>query len=160
MQSVGLHDVSHSLNVCPYLDFRMNVFGIGIDVVEVGRIASSLDEFGERFANRIFTLREREYCLAKARPELHFAARFAAKEAVAKALGTGIGKDVSWLDLEVVRGGNGEPILQLSGKAKDFCQSHQIEEIKISLTHARDYAAANAIVLRRSQGIEISDGRA
>lgn len=127
----------------------MNVFGIGIDVVEVGRIASSLEEFGERFATRIFTVKEREYCLAKARPELHFAARFAAKEAVAKALGTGIGKDVSWLDLEVVRGESGEPILQVSGKAKEFCESHRIGEIKISLTHAREYAAANAIVLRR-----------
>lgn len=128
----------------------MNVFGIGIDVVEVGRIASSLDEFGERFITRIFTVSEREYCLAKARPALHFAARFAAKEAVAKALGTGIGKDVSWLDLEVTRGDHGEPLLELSGKAKEFCESHQIAEVKISLTHARDYAAANAIVLRRS----------
>lgn len=125
----------------------MNVFGIGIDVVEVGRIASSLDEFGERFAARIFTPKEREYCQSKARPELHFAARFAAKEAVAKALGTGIGSEVGWLDLEITRGENGEPILELAGRAKEFCASREIVEIKISLTHARDYAAANAIVL-------------
>ncbi|MFM2221028.1 MAG: holo-ACP synthase [Verrucomicrobiota bacterium] len=131
----------------------MNVFGIGIDVVEVGRISSSIDEFGDRFVNRIFTIREREYCRLKARPELHFAARFAAKEAVAKALGTGIGKDVSWLDLEVERGGNGEPRIVISGKAAEFCRLHHVEEIKISLTHARDYAAANAIVLCRPQGL-------
>ena len=128
----------------------MKVFGIGIDVVEVGRIASSLEEFGDRFVSRIFTASEREYCLSKARPELHFAARFAAKEAVAKALGTGIGKDVNWLDLEIVRGAHGEPLLVLGGKAKEFCERHEIGEIKISLTHARDYAAANAMVLGRA----------
>jgi holo-[acyl-carrier protein] synthase len=125
----------------------MQLFGIGIDVVEVGRIASSLEEFGEKFATRIFTEGERAYCRSKAKPELHFAARFAVKEAAAKALGTGIGKDVGWLDLEVMRGESGEPLLLVSGKAKAFCEAHQICEIKISLTHARDYAAANAIAL-------------
>jgi len=126
----------------------MNLFGIGIDVVEVGRIASSLEEFGEKFATRIFTAGEREYCLSRAKPELHFAARFAVKEAASKALGTGIGKEVGWLDLEVTRGENGEPLLRISGRAKEFCDAHGISEIKISLTHARDYAAANAIALR------------
>lgn len=125
----------------------MNVFGIGIDVVEVGRIASSISEFGERFLTRIFTDEERAYCLAKAKPELHFAARFAAKEAVAKALGTGIGKDVGWLDVEIQRAESGEPSLKLSGNAQKFCEKHGIVEVKISLTHAREYAAANAVAL-------------
>lgn len=125
----------------------MNVFGIGIDVVEVGRIASSLAEFGDRFMMRLFTENERVYCLAKSKPELHFAARFAAKEAVAKALGTGVGKDVGWLDMEIQRAETGEPSLKLSGNALAFCQRHHIVEIKISLTHAREYAAANAIAL-------------
>lgn len=125
----------------------MNVFGIGIDVVEVGRIASSISEFGERFLTRIFTDEERAYCLAKAKPELHFAARFAAKEAVAKALGTGIGKDVGWLDVEIQRAESGEPSLKLSGNAQTFCEKHGIVEVKISLTHAREYAAANAVAL-------------
>lgn len=128
----------------------MNVAGIGIDVVEVGRIASSIAEFGERFTARIFTDREQAYCADKAKPELHYAARFAAKEAVAKALGTGIGKEVGWLDMEVVRGENGEPTMQLSGKAQAFCEARGIVEIKISLTHAREYAAANAVALRRA----------
>jgi len=128
----------------------MNVFGIGIDVVEVGRIASSLAEFGDRFVSRIFTEKERLYCIDKAKPELHFAARFAAKEAVAKALGTGIGKEVGWLDMEVVRGENGEPTMQLSGRALAFCEAMGISEIKISLTHAREYAAANAVALCRA----------
>jgi holo-[acyl-carrier protein] synthase len=128
----------------------MEIFGIGIDVVEVGRIASSIAEFGDRFTHRIFTDQEREYCMVKAQPELHFAARFAAKEAVAKALGTGIGKEVSWLDLEVRRGTDGAPSLRITGNAEKFCLKKGIIEIKISLTHARDYAAANALALCRA----------
>ena len=126
----------------------MEVFGIGIDVVEVERIASSMAEFGERFATRVFTPAERDYCAAQRRPELHFAARFAAKEAVAKALGTGIGKDLGWLDMEIVRKPSGEPEVRLSGAGGEFAERHGIAEIKVSLTHARDYAAASAVVLR------------
>lgn len=131
----------------------MNVFGIGIDVVEVGRIASSIGEFGDRFVSKIFTASERQYCELRARPELHFAARFAAKEAVAKALGTGIGKELGWLDMEIVRGENGEPSLLLTGAGKEFCERHHIVEIKISLTHAKEYAAANAVALVSTKNI-------
>ena len=125
----------------------MSVLGIGIDVVEVERIASSMAEFGERFAARIFTAAERAYCDAQKRPELHYAARFAAKEAVAKAFGTGIGKELGWLDMEIVRRETGEPALELSGGGKDFAEARGIAEVKISLTHARHYAAANAVAL-------------
>lgn len=125
----------------------MSVFGIGIDVVEVERIASSMAEFGERFAARIFTAGERAYCDAQKRPELHYAARFAAKEAVAKAFGTGIGKELGWLDMEIVRRESGEPALVLSGGGKVFADARGIVEVKISLTHARHYAAANAVAL-------------
>ena len=125
----------------------MSVFGIGIDVVEVERIASSMAEFGGRFAERIFTAGERAYCEAQKRPELHYAARFAAKEAVAKAFGTGIGKELGWLDMEIVRRESGEPALLLSGCGKAFADARGIVEVKISLTHARHYAAANAVAL-------------
>jgi len=125
----------------------MSVFGIGIDVVEVERIASSMAEFGERFAVRIFTVGERAYCDAQKWPELHYAARFAAKEAVAKAFGTGIGKELGWLDMEIVRRESGEPALLLSGGGKAFADARGIVEVKISLTHARHYAAANAVAL-------------
>lgn len=125
----------------------MKLLGIGIDVVEVERIQSSMDEFGERFVTRIFTEGEREYCARQKRPELHYAARFAAKEAVAKAFGTGIGKAVGWLDLEVVRKPNGEPEILLRGGAAEHAKSCGIEQIKVSLTHAKHYAAANAVVL-------------
>jgi len=125
----------------------MNIFGIGIDVVEVERIASSMDEFGDRFATRVFTQSERDYCEKQKRPEIHYAARFAAKEAVAKAFGTGIGEDLAWLDMEIRRRTSGEPEVFLTGDGAKFAKQHQISQIKISLTHAQHYAAANAVVL-------------
>ena len=123
--------------------------GIGIDVVEVARIRDSLDRFGDRFLERIFTERERVYCLSQKRPEINLAARFAAKEAISKAFGTGIGKDLGWLDLEICRRVSGEPGVNLSEKGEAFALSRGAGEIKISLTHARHYAAANAVLLAR-----------
>ncbi|MCW1921376.1 holo-ACP synthase [Luteolibacter arcticus] len=125
----------------------MKLFGIGIDVVEVERIESSMAEFGERFATKIFTAGERAYCESQKRPAIHYAARFAAKEAVAKAFGTGIGRDLGWLDMEIVRKDSGEPELVLSGVGKAYAAGKGIAEVKISLTHAHHYAAANAVAL-------------
>ena len=125
----------------------MDVFGIGIDVVEVARIASAIERHGEAFLTKIFTPDERAFCEAHANPAQHYAARFAAKEAAAKALGTGIGANAGLHDLEVVRDASGAPRLRLSGAAAAFARSHGITQIQISLTHARDYAAANAIAL-------------
>ncbi|MBT8035937.1 MAG: holo-ACP synthase [Verrucomicrobiae bacterium] len=125
----------------------MSIFGIGIDVVEVERIASSMSEFGDRFASKVFTESERSYCESQNRPAIHYAARFAAKEAVAKALGTGIGKDLSWLDIEIRRRGSGEPEVFLSGDGEKFAKVNNLVQIKISLTHAQHYAAANAVAL-------------
>ncbi len=125
----------------------MNLLGIGIDVVEVERISSSMDEFGEKFANRIFTEAEQEYCKSQKRPAIHYAARFAAKEAIAKAFGTGIGKEISWLDMEILRQPSGEPKVLMSGDGKKYADKLKVADIKISLTHAEHYAAANAVVL-------------
>lgn len=125
----------------------MNLFGIGIDVVEVSRIQQSISDFGPRFLERIFTPAEREYCERQARSPIHYAARFAAKEAVSKALGTGIGKEVAWLDLEVIRKESGEPEIHLSGHAKRLADRLGVCTIKVSLTHAEHYAAANAVIL-------------
>jgi holo-[acyl-carrier protein] synthase len=127
----------------------MNIFGIGIDVVEVERIASSMDEFGDRFVNKIFTESERAYCDRQKNPKIHYAARFAAKEAISKAMGTGIGKDMAWLDMEIRRRPSGEPEVYLSGDAEKFAKANKIKQIKISLTHAEHYAAANAVVLAK-----------
>ncbi|MGB6219645.1 holo-ACP synthase [Haloferula sp.] len=125
----------------------MQLFGIGIDVVEVERIESSMSEFGDRFAEKVFTQSEREYCDSQRKSGLHYAARFAAKEAISKAFGTGIGKDLGWLDMEIVRKESGEPQLVLSGAGKAFAEKNGIVEVKISLTHARHYAAANAVAM-------------
>ncbi|MDB6078855.1 MAG: acpS [Akkermansiaceae bacterium] len=128
----------------------MRIFGIGIDVVEVERIGSSMAEFGDRFAARVFTDSERAYCDSQRRPEIHYAARFAAKEAIAKAFGTGIGKELGWLDMEIIRKESGEPSLVLSGAGKAFAELSGISEVKISLSHARHYAAANAVAMAES----------
>ena len=125
----------------------MRIFGIGIDVVEVDRIASAIARHGEPFLAKLFTSAERAYCAAQKKPELHYAARFAAKEAVSKALGTGIGGQAGWLDLEITRDAFGAPKLTLTGPAADFAKQSGITEIQISLTHAREYAAANAIAV-------------
>jgi len=125
----------------------MNLLGIGIDVVEVERIGSSMDEFGEAFVKRIFTPNEIVYCKSQKRPAIHYAARFAAKEAIAKAFGTGIGKQISWLDMEISRQPSGEPKVIMSGGGEKYAQSLKVVDIKISLTHAEHYAAANAVVL-------------
>ncbi|MGE9269018.1 MAG: holo-ACP synthase [Verrucomicrobiales bacterium] len=127
----------------------MTIIGIGIDVIEVERVRSSMDEFGERFVQRIFTEVERAYCEAQKRPELHYAARFAAKEAIAKAFGTGLGKSLGWLDLEITRRESGEPTVRLSVEGERYAAGRGVEEIKISLTHAKHYAAANALILGR-----------
>ncbi|MEO5917225.1 MAG: holo-ACP synthase [Luteolibacter sp.] len=125
----------------------MRIFGIGIDVVEVERIASAIERHGEPFLTKLFTASERSYCEAQNKPALHYAARFAAKEAVSKALGTGIGGQAGWLDLEITRDPAGAPKLLLQGAAADFAEQNGITEIQISLTHAREYAAANAIAI-------------
>ena len=125
----------------------MRVFGIGIDVVEVARIDAAIQRHGDPFLARLFTTAEREYCESRHHPALHYSARFAAKEAVAKALGTGIGKHAGWLDLEIMHDPSGAPKLLLGGAAKTFSIDRGITDIQISLTHAHDYAAANAIAI-------------
>jgi len=125
----------------------MRVFGIGIDVVEVDRIASAIQRHGEPFLAKIFTPAERAYCESRKHPAMHYAARFAAKEAVSKALGTGIGKNAGLQDLEIVHDPLGAPRIRLGGAAEMFARENGITEIQISLTHAHAYAAANAIAL-------------
>lgn len=125
----------------------MRVFGIGIDVVEVDRIAAAIERHGETFLAKLFTPSERAYCEAHKHPALHYAARFAAKEAVSKTFRTGIGGNAGLLEMEVVNDPSGAPCIRLSGAAEAFARQNRITEIQISLTHARDYAAANAIAL-------------
>lgn len=128
----------------------MMIFGIGIDVVEVDRIETAIARQGEAFLSKLFTAREREYCERQRRPGLHFAARFAAKEAASKALGTGIGKNAGWLEMEVVRGGAGAPTMVFSGNTAAFLAESGISQVQVSLSHAKEYAAANAVALKHT----------
>ena len=123
------------------------ITGIGIDILEIARLGRTIDISGRHFLEKIFTPSEIAYCEAKAHPAQHFAARFAAKEAAVKALGTGIGEHAGWVDLEIRRSPTGAPELVLHGAAAEFAKRHGIAEVRISLTHTKDYAAANAIAL-------------
>jgi holo-[acyl-carrier protein] synthase len=125
----------------------MRVHGIGVDVVEIDRIEEVLGRHGRRFLEKILTEEERAYCDLQADPLPHIAARFAAKEAVAKALGTGIGGDLGWLDMEVRRDPRGAPEMCLSGAGAAFARRMGIVEVKISLSHARTCAVAQAMAL-------------
>lgn len=123
------------------------ILGIGLDVVELDRIARVLGRHGQRFRERVFTEAEITYCEASGRAIESYAARWAAKEAVSKALGTGIGEHCAFLDVEVLRAGNGAPSVRLFHAAQATATRSGIRQILISLTHARDYAAAQAIAI-------------
>jgi holo-[acyl-carrier protein] synthase len=125
----------------------MNLIGIGMDIVETKRIADSLERFGERFLHRVFLEGEVAYAQSMKFPHLHLAARFAAKEAISKAFGTGIGHEMGWRDLEIIREPNGQPRVQLHGKAAGYAQARGVQVIHVSLSHTADYGAASAAIL-------------
>ncbi len=110
----------------------------GVDIIEIPRVGQVLERYGQRFLNRIFTPGEIAYCRGRA-PNL--AARFAAKEATMKALGTGV-RGVGWKDIEVTRHQSGAPSIQLHGRAKSRAERLGVQEISVSLSHSREYAVA------------------
>ena len=122
----------------------MDIPGIGIDLVDCGRIRRILGRHGDAFVRRVFTEAESAYCLRMADPAPHFAARFAAKEAVSKAFGTGIGEAFGWRDIEVARGANGTPGIVLHGPAAALAARLGAGRVAISLTHTASQAAAVA----------------
>lgn len=122
------------------------IHGIGMDLVEVDRIEDSIRRFGDRFLGRILRAEEIQYCRSQGRPALHVAARFAAKEAASKAFGTGIGADLGWLDLEVVRNASGKPALELHGAGQALAATRGIRGVHLTLTHTEKTAAATVIL--------------
>ncbi len=122
------------------------ITGIGIDVIQNERIRDSIQRFGSRFLNRIYTEGEIEYCNKCANPEVHYAARFAAKEAAFKALGTGWASGVKWKDVEVKRLPSGKPELHLHGEALAHATSMGSERFYVSLTHDSLVSAAVVIL--------------
>jgi holo-[acyl-carrier protein] synthase len=124
----------------------------GIDLVETGRIGRIIERQGEAFLRRVFTAAERAYCDSHANATASYAARWAAKEAVAKALGTGIGADASFVEIEVVRSANGQPRIQLHGNTAATAKRMGVSEVRISLTHTEQYAAAIAVITLGAPG--------
>jgi holo-[acyl-carrier protein] synthase len=122
--------------------FALMLVGTGIDIIEIDRIAQSIDRFGVRFLTRIFTPGEIAYCQAKKKSAESFAARFAAKEAGAKALGTGIQHGVTWKELEVRRERGRRPNLYFSGRARQIADQMGVRRISLSLTHSNTTAMA------------------
>lgn len=118
--------------------------GIGTDIIEVDRIADNIEKHGQRFLDRIFTPREQEYCMKYREPARHFAARWAAKEAVVKAFGTGFGDTAAHTDIEVVNLSNGKPEVRL---ADHLIEKFQNPQLLITLSHCHAYATATVIML-------------
>lgn len=123
------------------------IIGIGTDIVEVERIKSSVENYGEKFLNKIFTPLELEYALNKKSKYLHLAARFAAKEAVVKALAECCDKGFVWKDIEIYNNENGAPFVKLKGKFAEYMG--ETKEIKITLSHSENYAVAFAILFEK-----------
>src|SRR5208283_2249221 len=122
------------------------ILGIGIDIIEVARIQASHERFGERFLNRILHPSEISYCLSHKSPAPFIAARFAAKEAISKAFGTGIGARLGWQDMEVARRESGEPYVILHGNGQKLLQERGGRIVLISLSHTQQHATAIAIL--------------
>jgi holo-[acyl-carrier protein] synthase len=123
------------------------IFGIGIDIVEIARLEALMARHGERFLARVFTEEERRYCGSLRNSAGCYAARFAAKEAVSKAFGTGIGARVAWLDMTIRRDAAGKPAVVLKNAAAAFAQELGVAEILVSLSHSEHYAVAQAVAL-------------
>ena len=124
------------------------IIGTGIDIVEIARFRKILSgtENAEHFLRRVFTPDEQQFCLARRDPAPHFAVRFAAKEAVFKAMGTGWAKGVTWLDVEVRRQEQDAPVISLHGEAQKIIVSKGVVKTHISLTHSHNWAAAIALL--------------
>jgi len=124
------------------------ILGTGIDIIEVERIRASFAKFGERFLRRILRPGEIEYCLTHKDPAPHLAARFAAKEAISKAFGTGIGAQLGWQDMEICRKPSGEPFVVLHEGGTALLASRGAAKVHVSLSHTQGHAAAMAVLER------------
>ncbi len=122
------------------------IIGIGIDIVSVSRIKDAEKRWGRRFLDRVFTEREIKYAMLHKSPHSRLAARFAAKEAMTKALGTGFTGGITWKDIEVLNKDSGRPEIILHGKVREIAESMEVREIHLSISHDGDYAVAQVVV--------------
>jgi holo-[acyl-carrier protein] synthase len=126
----------------------MSVAGIGTDIVECLRIAQMIERHGELFINRVYTEPEIEYCTSRRQATQHFAGRWAAKEAVLKALGTGWRRGISWRDIEVLNDHHGRPAVMLRGGAREVAEILGLASVLVSISHCRSHATAYALAMR------------
>ena len=124
----------------------MSIIGIGVDLVDCARIENSIERFGDRFLHRVFTTGEIAYSQSMKFPARHLAARFAAKEALSKAFGTGIGKSMGWRDLDVQKKESGEPFVVLSGGAEKMARERGVDKIWITLSHTEQSGTATIVL--------------
>ena len=134
----------------------MNILGIGTDVVEVLRIAQMIERHGELFIQRVYTPFEIDYCNARKAATQHFAGRWAAKEAILKALGTGWARGISWTDMEVRNDEAGRPSVRLGGGAREVCEKLGIGDVLVTISHCRTHATAFAIAVGNDPEAEAS----
>jgi holo-[acyl-carrier protein] synthase len=126
--------------------------GAGTDIVSVARIAGLIDRRGRAFLERWFTAREIAYCEAKAHPSRHFAARFAAKEAVVKALPVAWEGPLPWRSIEIINDRRGAPSVRLDGRFRQAVAASNVDRIRISLSHCDEFASAVALVTLAGEG--------
>src|SRR5215831_15410931 len=132
----------------------MSIFGIGTDIVECLRIAQMVERHGELFITRVYTAHEIEYCQSRKQATQHFAGRWAAKEAVLKAVGTGWRRGISWRDVEIRNQLGGRPVVLLRGGVRDVADELGVGQILISISHCRSHATAYALALERTEEAE------
>src|SRR6187455_3426088 len=132
----------------------MAIIGTGIDIVECLRIAQMIEKHGELFITRVYTDAEIEYCTARKAATQHYAGRWAAKEAILKALGTGWRRGISWRDIEVRNEPGGRPTVAMRGGARDVVERLGITEMLISISHCRSHATAYALAQGKDRDID------
>lgn len=127
------------------------ILGTGVDIVEVFRVRDAISKWGMNFLSKIFTEREMKYSNARRFSHQHFAARFAAKEAVVKAFGAPRRFPLKWTDIEVLNDKEGKPIIEFHNDALELKKRKKVGGVIVSMTHSKNYAIANAILLRKGK---------
>ena len=125
----------------------MSVFGIGTDITETTRIGEMIEKHAEIFLDRVYTPKEQQYCGIRKAAVQHYTGRWAAKEAILKAMGTGWSKGIHWTDIEILNRMGGAPEVHLHGEARNICESMGISKILISISHCKSYATAVATAI-------------
>ena len=128
------------------MDVPNEEVGLGVDIVEIARMRKIIDR-SPAFVEKVYSAAERAYCDSHAHPEVHYATRFAAKEAVLKALGTGFSEGIGWLDVEVRRTSKGRPYVVLTGRAREVAREQGVREIPLSLSYTHTDAVACAMAI-------------